>query len=41
MSTDAMTAQAPSAARAPTLRIHRLLTERVESDADVMFDRFL
>ncbi|MFG3062822.1 hypothetical protein ACGFYM_30190 [Streptomyces sp. NPDC048231] len=41
MSADAMTAQAPSAARVPTLRLHRLLTERVESDVDVMFDRFL
>ncbi|MEU9063389.1 hypothetical protein AB0D13_32120 [Streptomyces sp. NPDC048430] len=41
MSADAMTAQAPSAARVPALRPHRLLTERVESDVDVMFDRFL
>jgi hypothetical protein len=41
MSADAMTAQAPSAATAPTLRLHRLLTERVESDVDVMFDCFL
>lgn len=36
-----MTAQAPSAARPLALRLHRLLTERVESDVDVMFDRFL
>ncbi|WP_306184948.1 MULTISPECIES: hypothetical protein [unclassified Streptomyces] len=41
MSPDAMTAQAPSAARMPALRLPRLLTERVESDVDVMFDRFL
>jgi hypothetical protein len=36
-----MTAQTPRAARVLALRLHRLLTERVESDVDVMFDRFL
>jgi hypothetical protein len=41
MSADAMTAQVPSVARSPALRLHRALTERVESDVDVMFDRFL
>jgi hypothetical protein len=41
MSADAMAAQVPSAARSPVLRFHRPRTERVESDVDVMFDRFL
>ncbi|MCD7442561.1 hypothetical protein K4B79_30625 [Streptomyces lincolnensis] len=41
MSADAMAAQTPSVARSPVLRFHRPLTERVESDVDVMFDRFL